>query len=85
MTYVDFVVFLLAEKDKSHPRSIEYWFNRLDLDGDGKITMYELETFFHEQHDRVSLLMNDPASFEDVCRQMIDLVKPKSSSIFALS
>ncbi|XP_065282939.2 serine/threonine-protein phosphatase 2A regulatory subunit B'' subunit alpha-like [Dermacentor albipictus] len=85
MTYVDFVVFLLAEKDKSHPRSIEYWFNRLDLDGDGKITMYELETFFHEQYDRVSLLMNDPVSFEDVYRQMIDLVKPKSSSIFALS
>ncbi|XP_037505313.2 serine/threonine-protein phosphatase 2A regulatory subunit B'' subunit beta [Rhipicephalus sanguineus] len=85
MTYVDFVVFLLAEKDKSHPRSVEYWFNRLDLDGDGKITMYELETFFHEQYDRVSLLMNDPASFEDICRQMIDLVKPKSYSSFALS
>ncbi|XP_077557807.1 serine/threonine-protein phosphatase 2A regulatory subunit B'' subunit beta-like [Haemaphysalis longicornis] len=85
MTYVDFVVFLLAEKDKSHQRSIEYWFNRLDLDGDGKITMYELEVFFNEQHGRVSLLMNDPVSFEDVCRQMLDLVKPKTSSFFALS
>ncbi|KAL3203414.1 hypothetical protein MRX96_053227 [Rhipicephalus microplus] len=85
MTYVDFVVFLLAEKDKSHPRSIEYWFNRLDLDGDGKITMYELETFFHEQYDRASLFMNDPATFEDVCRQMIDLVKPKTCSVFTLS
>ncbi|XP_077516630.1 serine/threonine-protein phosphatase 2A regulatory subunit B'' subunit beta-like [Amblyomma americanum] len=85
MTYVDFVVFLLAEKDKSHPRSIEYWFNRLDLDGDGKITMYELETFFCEQYERVSVLMNESVSFSDVCRQMIDLVKPRSSSIFALS
>ncbi|CAN8006240.1 unnamed protein product, partial [Ixodes hexagonus] len=85
MTYVDFVVFLLAEKDKSHPRSIEYWFNRLDLDGDGMLTMYELEAFFREQYDRVSIFMNDPVSFEDVYRQMIDLVKPRSSSRFALS
>ncbi|CAN7976722.1 unnamed protein product [Ixodes persulcatus] len=85
MTYVDFVVFLLAEKDKSHPRSIEYWFNRLDLDGDGMLTMYELEAFFREQYDRVAILMSDPVSFEDVYRQMIDLVKPRSSSLFALS
>ncbi|XP_002402162.4 serine/threonine-protein phosphatase 2A regulatory subunit B'' subunit beta [Ixodes scapularis] len=85
MTYVDFVVFLLAEKDKSHPRSIEYWFNRLDLDGDGMLTMYELEAFFREQYDRVAILMNDPVSFEDVYRQMIDLVKPRSLNLFALS
>lgn len=85
MTYVDFVVFLLAEKDKTHTRSIEYWFNRLDLDGDGILTMYELEAFFREQYDRASILMNDPVSFEDICRQMIDLVKPKSSSVFFLS
>lgn len=85
MSYVDFVVFLLAEKDKAHPRSIEYWFSRLDLDGDGVLTMYELEAFFEEQHGRCALLMNDPVSFEDVFRQMIDLVKPKSSNVFTLS
>ncbi|KAL1438248.1 hypothetical protein MTO96_048326 [Rhipicephalus appendiculatus] len=43
MTYAD-LIFLLAEKDKSHPMSIECWFNRLHLDGDGIVTMYELET-----------------------------------------
>ncbi|KAL1438249.1 hypothetical protein MTO96_048327 [Rhipicephalus appendiculatus] len=83
MTYAD-LIFLLAEKDKSHPMSIEYWFNRLHLDGDGIVTMYELETFFHEQYHCGSLLMNYPASFEDICRQMIDLVKPETCSIFAL-
>ncbi|XP_064483271.1 serine/threonine-protein phosphatase 2A regulatory subunit B'' subunit beta-like [Ornithodoros turicata] len=85
MRYVDFVVFLLAEKDKAHPRSIEYWFSRLDLDGDGVLTMYELEAFFEEQHGRCSLLMTDLVSFQDVFRQMIDLVKPKSSNMFTLS
>ncbi|XP_037505314.1 serine/threonine-protein phosphatase 2A regulatory subunit B'' subunit alpha-like [Rhipicephalus sanguineus] len=85
MTYVDFVIFLLTEKDKAYPRSIEYWFNRLDLEGDGNITMYELETFFHEKYDRVSLLMNDPVSFGNICRHMIDLMRLMLCSIFALS
>lgn len=26
MSYTDFVIFLLAEEDKRHPRAIEYWF-----------------------------------------------------------
>lgn len=26
MGYTDFVIFLLAEEDKNHPRAIEYWF-----------------------------------------------------------
>ncbi|KAH7970050.1 serine/threonine-protein phosphatase 2A regulatory subunit B'' subunit beta [Rhipicephalus sanguineus] len=85
MTYVDLVVFLLAEKDKSHPRSIEYWFSRPDIGDDGKITMYELETFFRQQCDRVSLLTNDWVSLEDICREIMDLMKPKSCIIFALS
>lgn len=26
MNYIDFIWFIMAEEDKNHPRSIEYWF-----------------------------------------------------------
>ena len=29
--------------------SIEYWFHLLDQDGDGLISMFDLETFYSEQ------------------------------------
>uniref|UniRef100_A0A915LK37 Uncharacterized protein n=1 Tax=Meloidogyne javanica TaxID=6303 RepID=A0A915LK37_MELJA len=35
--FEDFVCFLLAEEDKRHPTSVEYWFRCIDLDGDGQI------------------------------------------------
>lgn len=31
MSYTEFVWFLLAEEDKSHPRAIEYWFRYMSL------------------------------------------------------
>ncbi|PAA55967.1 hypothetical protein BOX15_Mlig023791g2 [Macrostomum lignano] len=53
MSYPDFVWFLLAEEDKRHPRSIEYWFRCMDLDGDGVISLYEMEYFYTEQMRRM--------------------------------
>ena len=46
LTYFDFIRFLLAEEDKSHPTAIEYWFRIMDLDGDGFISLFELEYFY---------------------------------------
>ena len=46
LTYSDFIRFLLAEEDKSHPTAIEYWFRVMDIDGDGYISLYELEYFY---------------------------------------
>uniref|UniRef100_A0A915DY59 EF-hand domain-containing protein n=1 Tax=Ditylenchus dipsaci TaxID=166011 RepID=A0A915DY59_9BILA len=46
--FEDFVAFLLAEEDKRHPTSIEYWFRCVDLDGDGVISLYEMEYFYAE-------------------------------------
>lgn len=44
--FEDFVCFLLAEEDKRHPTSLEYWFRCVDLDGDGQISLYEMEYFY---------------------------------------
>lgn len=46
MTFGDFVWFIFCVEDKTHPKSIEYWFKILDLDNNGIVAGYELESFF---------------------------------------
>ncbi|XP_061405096.1 serine/threonine-protein phosphatase 2A regulatory subunit B'' subunit alpha-like [Lethenteron reissneri] len=76
MSYADFVWFLLSEEDKRTPTSIEYWFRCLDLDGDGVLSLYELEHFYSEQAQRMEVLGIEPLPFCDCVCQMLDLVKP---------
>ncbi|KAH8859990.1 Serine/threonine-protein phosphatase 2A regulatory subunit B'' subunit alpha [Schistosoma japonicum] len=85
MTYPDFVWFLLAEEDKHHPRSIEYWFRCMDLDGDGLLSMYELEYFYSEQLARMEEMGIEPISFEDCLCQCLDMVKPALADKIRLS
>ncbi|NWU97394.1 P2R3A phosphatase, partial [Upupa epops] len=77
MSYSHFVWFLISEEDKSTPTSIEYWFRCMDLDGDGVLSMYELEYFYEEQCERMEALDIEPLSFPDLLCQMLDLVKPE--------
>merc|ERR1712110_342036 len=74
MEYRDFVWFLLAENDKDHPTSIEYWFRVLDVDGDGFLSLYELEHFYEEQADKLQSLEIEPLAFEDVACLGIDSI-----------
>lgn len=57
--------------------SIEYWFRCMDLDGDGVLSMYELEYFYEEQCQKLEAMAIEPLSFEDCLCQMLDLVKPE--------
>lgn len=84
MTYPEFVWFLLSEEDKKHPRSIEYWFRCMDLDGDGVLSMYELEYFYSEQVSKMEVLGIETMVFEDCLCQMLDMVKPKSPGCISL-
>lgn len=65
MTYSEFVWFLISEEDKSHPRAIEYWFRCMDLDGDGYLSIYELEWFYTEQSRRLEAMGIEPLPFSD--------------------
>ncbi|CRK96948.1 CLUMA_CG010317, isoform A [Clunio marinus] len=76
MSYTDFVWFLLAEEDKNHPTAIEYWFRCMDIDGDGILSMYELEYFYEEQQHRMEQLGIETLPFEDCLCQMLDMIKP---------
>lgn len=69
MTYDDFIWFILSAEDKHTPQSIEYWFRCVDLDGDGVISLYEIQQFYEEQYDRMMLSrVSDLWKFDDfVC------------------
>ncbi|XP_020643109.3 serine/threonine-protein phosphatase 2A regulatory subunit B'' subunit alpha isoform X1 [Pogona vitticeps] len=77
MSYADFVWLLISEEDKRTPTSIEYWFRCMDLDGDGMLSMYELEYFYEEQCERMESMGIEPLPFHDLLCQMLDLVKPE--------
>ncbi|XP_061647361.1 serine/threonine-protein phosphatase 2A regulatory subunit B'' subunit beta isoform X2 [Phyllopteryx taeniolatus] len=75
--YADFVWFLISEEDKKTDTSIEYWFRCMDLDGDGVLSMYEMEYFYEEQCQKLESMAIEPLPFEDCLCQMLDLVKPR--------
>lgn len=58
--------------------SIEYWFRCMDTDGDGVLSMYELEYFYEEQCERMERMGIEPLPFQDLLCQMLDLVKPEN-------
>ncbi|XP_065056603.1 serine/threonine-protein phosphatase 2A regulatory subunit B'' subunit beta-like [Rhopilema esculentum] len=76
MSYADFVWFLISEVDKKQPTSIEYWFRCMDLDGDGIISMYELEYFYNEQLEKMQRLGIETLAFPDCLCLVIDMVNP---------
>ncbi|PAA46597.1 hypothetical protein BOX15_Mlig023791g4 [Macrostomum lignano] len=85
MSYPDFVWFLLAEEDKRHPRSIEYWFRCMDLDGDGVISLYEMEYFYTEQMRRMEeARIEEYQGLQDCVCTMLDMVKPAQPNRIAL-
>ena len=49
MQYNEFVWFILSEEDKGTLTGAEYWFRVMDRDGDGYITLEDLEFFYKEQ------------------------------------
>uniref|UniRef100_A0A670IJ08 EF-hand domain-containing protein n=1 Tax=Podarcis muralis TaxID=64176 RepID=A0A670IJ08_PODMU len=77
ISYADFVWFLISEEDKKTATSIEYWFRCMDLDGDGVLSMYELQYFYEEQCQKLDNMAIEPLPFEDCLCQMLDLVKPE--------
>ncbi|XP_062872285.1 serine/threonine-protein phosphatase 2A regulatory subunit B'' subunit alpha isoform X2 [Trichomycterus rosablanca] len=84
MSYAEFVWFLISEEDKKNPTSVEYWFRSMDLDGDGVLSMYELEYFYEEQCERMEGMGIEPLPFQDLLCQMLDLVKPESQGKITL-
>ncbi|KAJ2781423.1 Serine/threonine-protein phosphatase 2A regulatory subunit B'' subunit alpha [Coemansia javaensis] len=85
MTYRDFIWFLLSEIDKTTPTAVEYWFRCLDLDGDGVLSIYELEYFYDEQLGRMEEdVAGDTILLDDLMCQLSDLVRPEREGLITL-
>lgn len=50
----------------------------MDTDGDGVLSMFELEYFYEEQCERMERMGIEPLPFQDLLCQMLDLVKPEN-------
>ncbi|KAI4318044.1 hypothetical protein L6164_025854 [Bauhinia variegata] len=84
MGYEDFVYFILAEEDKSSEPSLEYWFKCIDLDGNGVITLNEMQFFYEEQLHRMECMAQEPVLFEDILCQIIDMIAPENEGYVTL-
>lgn len=85
MTYPDFIYFMLSEEDKGNQASLRYWFNCLDLDGDGVLAVEDMQYFYRAQLHRLTSLGHEPVLFEDVLCQMMDLLEPPNPHAVTIS
>lgn len=53
LSYEDFVYLVVADENKRDPRSAWYWFNLLDLDFSGRITLSTIYSFYLSQKARL--------------------------------
>ena len=60
--------------------SIEYWFRCLDVDGDGVLSLYELQLFYEEVLQRLRELSIECLSVENTVCQVLDMVNPRLKS-----
>ena len=52
------------------PPSVEYWFRCMDIDGDGVLSLYELQHFYNEMVDKMDALGIESLSVEDYMCQV---------------
>jgi hypothetical protein len=83
MCYEDFVWFCLSEEDKCHPRAIRYWFKILDLDSDGILSGYELETFYSFTKKQLMQMTTEGIAYTDVLCQIRDMLPVDTSHKYA--
>lgn len=79
LSYEDFIYFMLSEEDKSNEVSVQYWFNCVDVDGDGRLNNMEMRSFYAVQLHRMTCMGHEIVPFEDMLCQMMDMIKPKNS------
>ncbi|KAI8640263.1 hypothetical protein BD408DRAFT_445275 [Parasitella parasitica] len=89
LTYFDFIWFLLSENNVNiNMLSIQYRFRCLDIDDDGVLSSYELAQFWQDQtikqHFYGSTHTDDGIQFDDIMRQMNDLIQPQTPGQFTL-
>lgn len=73
LTFIDFVLFMLAVEDKSSETSFRLWFNVCDLDDDGLLSMSEIKQLYKIQKEKMKAGLLEPIKFKYIYSQIIDL------------
>lgn len=63
---------MLSEEEKCSDKSIDFWFDIIDLYSDGVITAAEMSSFYSEQQQRLDDLGQEVVKFEDLVCQLMD-------------
>jgi serine/threonine-protein phosphatase 2A regulatory subunit B'' len=85
LSYEDFIYFMLSEEDKSNEVAVRYWFQCVDVDGDGKLNNMEMRSFYAVQLHRMSCMGHETVPFEDMLCQMMDMMKPASTEYLVVN
>jgi serine/threonine-protein phosphatase 2A regulatory subunit B'' len=86
MSYFAFVTLMLADADKEHHSAIPFWFRVLDLDDDGVISRYEIQTVYRSMRQHLTNMgVEDALEFDDFYCQFLDMIRPASPPVIRLS
>ena len=68
-----------------HHSLCEFLFSRfkcIDLDGNGVLTLNEMQFFYEEQLHRMECMAQEPVLFEDILCQIVDMIAPEVTAFF---
>ncbi|OHT14025.1 phosphoprotein phosphatase [Tritrichomonas foetus] len=78
--FTSFAYFLMSSEDKTNLTSINFWYRLCDLDDDGLLSIKEIEDLYHTQYERMRITGNETIPFEDIFRQLIDMINPEGAA-----
>jgi len=87
MEYWDWVIFLMAEVDKSTDPAMDYWFAVLDMDGDGLLSIGEMKAFYTESLMvliTADIVVPQLVKWEDIKTQIWDIIRHTRQGLFSL-
>ncbi|CEF61920.1 EF-hand domain and EF-hand domain pair-containing protein [Strongyloides ratti] len=85
LDYSDFILLLLADENKHHLKALEYWFRILDINGDGKLSLEELEYFHEEIMNSVKDRVIECKSMSDTLCHIFDMISPVNDHYITLN
>ena len=85
LDFTAFAYFLMSSEDKTNLTSINFWYKLCDLDDDGVLSMKEVEELYDMQFERMRITGNETIPFEDIIRQLMDMIHPADASMVTIS
>ena len=85
MDFTSFAYFLMSSEDKTNLTSINFWYRLCDLDDDGVLSLKEIEELYDMQFERMRITGNETIPFEDIIRQLMDMVHAQDTAYVTVS